>query len=648
MAGTSASRGNATASSARQRPAAALVALTVVLTLESFRLVFPHLYGLKERSSLATVLLVFLAVAVSPLLAPLLGRVLGARRAVALFALLLGAWRLVAQFLHPVPLVVAIAGAVVALTTLTLVLTCTLPLGARARGLSVLAGFAFDTALLGAFITWEPAWQDGIAAGVVATGLAAALLACAAAVYRDARALPASPASPAFSGGVALGALVALEFMFLANSAYLAAAVGIGLGWAILIVVGGAVGALVLAGLISTIGRAAAGIGGLLLAAAGLLLPGATGPLALILVPAAQLGAGLVVARALAPGDRGPVRAGLGLALGWFVGLLAILLFQLHYDRPLPVDNRYVTALLGLVTLLVVVGRRPGTGQLPTRRPTLWAAGALLVIGALVGAVVAGLAPEVAAESPDGTFRVVQWNVRQAVGEDGRVDPEVVAAAIERAGIEAEGRAVVVLNEVARGWPLSGQLDLATWMSYRLGMHLVWGPAAGPQFGNLVLSRFPVAGSEVVALTRAGDYQGRSLVDAVFDLGGGRTVSVLATHLQHRNDAEAHRVRLVEIDEILAYWDGAPATMLVGDLNPRQGDAADGYPPRVPGEFEEIAGLLAAGFTTAGNLEACDPPTSNDNCSDYILAGPGLAETSFIVGDNFGDHRMLVADVTGP
>lgn len=71
------------------------------------------------------------------------------------------------------------------------------------------------------------------------------------------------------------------------------------------------------------------------------------------------------------------------------------------------------------------------------------------------------------------------------------------------------------------------------------------------------------------------------------------------------------------------------------------------YPPRVPGEFEEIARLLAAGFTTAQNLEACEFPTSNDNCSDYILVGPGLSQPSFQVGPNFGDHRMLVAEVTG-
>jgi endonuclease/exonuclease/phosphatase family metal-dependent hydrolase len=184
-------------------------------------------------------------------------------------------------------------------------------------------------------------------------------------------------------------------------------------------------------------------------------------------------------------------------------------------------------------------------------------------------------------------------------------------------------------------------------MSRRLGLHAVWGGAASPQAGNLVLSRFPVLASEVVTLPKAGNSMGRSFVFARLDRGGGETLDVLATHLQHRNDPASMEARLEEIDRILAYWDGAPATVLAGDLNPKQGDPPE-YPVRRPGEFEEIAALLEAGFTTAANLDACSPPTSNDNCSDYILVGPDLTEASYTVADPYGDHRMLVADVTGP
>ena len=226
-AGVSAATGDATVRTARRWPTAALVALTVILTFESFRVLFPHLYGLKEREGLMTVLIAFLAVAVAPFLSPLLARLLKPHRAVALGALLLGAWRLVVQFLDPIAAVTAIAGAIVALITLTLVLSAPLPGGPGARAAGLLAGFALDAAILGAFITWEPAWQEGAVAGVAGALLAAALLAAAALVYRDARGSASAGTSPAFSGGIAVGTILALEFMFLANSAFLSAASGL-------------------------------------------------------------------------------------------------------------------------------------------------------------------------------------------------------------------------------------------------------------------------------------------------------------------------------------------------------------------------------------------------------------------------------------
>ena len=245
-AAVSAAQGDATVRTARRWPTAALVALTVILTFESFRVLFPHLYGLKEREGLMTVLIAFLAVAAAPFLSPLLARLLKPHRAVVLGALLLGAWRLVVQFLDPIAAATAIAGAIVALLTLTLVLSAPLPGGPGARAAGLLAGFALDAVILGAFITWEPAWQGGAVAGVAGALLAAALLAAAALVYVDARGSASAGTSPALSGGIAVGTILALEFMFLANSAFLSAASGLTLGLGIAMAAAGAAAALAL------------------------------------------------------------------------------------------------------------------------------------------------------------------------------------------------------------------------------------------------------------------------------------------------------------------------------------------------------------------------------------------------------------------
>lgn len=642
----SAITGDATGRSARKWPTAVLVALTLVLTFESFRLVFPHLYGLRERSGLMVTLLVFLVVAAASFLAPLLGLVLKPYRAAALCSVLLGAWRLVVQLLDSVEPAVAVTGAVLSLITLTLVLSAPLPGGATTRAGGLLGGWAVDMALLGGFITWEPAWQRSVPAQVTGGALAVALVVVAALAYREVRSHGETGTSPAFSGGVVAGTVVALEYMFLANSAFLSAASGLALGFGIMVGVAGAAVALALVVILPRVGRPAAAAGAMLLTAAGFLLPSATGGLALGLLLAAQLGAGLVLGRALAPGGRRAGQAGLGLALGWFVGLVGILLFQLHFDSPLPVDNAYVTALLGVVTFLGVAGSRPISAQPRVGRPGLVTATVLLAAGALTGAVIAAFAPDLTAESQTGELRVVQWNLHQGVDDGGRLDPAAAAAVLDRVNREAQGQLVVVLNEVGRGWPVSGQLDLATWMSYRLGMRMAWGAASGPEFGNLVLTRFRIRSSEVVTLTHWDDYQGRSLLDVTVDLGFGREISVLGTHLQHRNTPEALTARMAEIGEILAHWAGAPATVLAGDLNPMQGEPGQG--PRVPGEFVEIETLLDAGFATAGNLEACDPPTSNENCSDFILVSGDLTMSSLAVGESFADHRILVAEVVVP
>ena len=643
---TSTSTGPDTAAgpSVRRWPGALLTALTLVVTLESFRLLFPSLYGLKERTTLLTVLIAFVVVAFTPLLTPLLARVLGPRRALAVFALLLGAWRLVVQLFDPLSVTMVAAGSILGLITLTVLLSCPLP-GGTSRGAGLITGLALDIVLSGAFGTWEPAWQRGIAPLVVAAGLAAALVVSAAVVYGTwVVPPPADRASvPTLSGGVVVGAVVGLEVLFLANSAYLAAAGGLALSWAIAVNAAGA--ALALAGWAIAAGWGvipmAAGV--VVLAAAGLLLPSATGALAVAMVLVAQLCAGVVVGRALVPAGSGRSRAGVGLALGWVLGLVVILLFQLHFDSPLPVDNRYLTALLGLLTGLALIRSRAGGNEQVPRGPWLAVSGAIIVAGVLVAVTLGatGTSP-VAIAAPDDSVRVVQWNVRYGVNEDGQLDPEAIAEAIETQG-EVD---VIVLNEVGRGWPLSGQLDLATWMSRRLGLNAVWGAAASQQAGNLLLTRYPVVEGEVVTLPKAGRSMGRSLVHATLERGGGGTLNVLATHLQHRNDPASMEARLEEIDRILHYWDGAPVTVLVGDLNPMQGDPPE-YPVRRPGEFEEIAMLLDAGFTTAANLEACDRPTSNDNCSDYILVGPDLTQQSLTVGDLFADHRMLVADIGG-
>lgn len=626
-------------------PVIATIALTVTSALTSLRLLFPAVYGYKESAGTGgAAAMVLVTVALAMALPVVLRAGLGRRRATVAAVGALAVWRLAEAVVPVTPLVLAMVGVALAFSALVLVLTTDTGMLPRSRAFAVLAGLAADIALMGLFATWDPAWQLSIGSVVAGVALAAGLGAAARHLHRTLAPVPAALAM----GGPTVPALLGLELLFLANPAFITATTSSSLSYATFYALGAVVAGVVANRLIGQPDSVIAWMGVAVVAAAGALLPSTTGPGAVLLIVLAQTEVGVVLGRAASapPTDDGNgVRAMLAVSAGSAYPVLAVLLYQLHYDKALPVPNQLLTALGGLLVGFVVrqpFGAPPPLPEFrrPLPRPMLGfaAAGVLL-------AVVIGLGSSSPVDPPSATrteVRVVQWNVHQAVDGDGQLDPDAIAEAIEA----QQPVDVVVLNEVGRGWPLSGQLDLAIWLSRRLDLPFVWGPAASSDFGNLVLSRLPVLASEVVDLPIAPDAQERSAIRLLLDRGNDKNLQVVATHLQHRNDEASLKARLAQIDLLLGRFASMKVTVIAGDLNPKQGDPPD-YPTRSPQDFVEIRRLLDAGFTTAADLTTCTTPTSNRNCSDYIMVNDNLAQTRLdVVGAGGGDHRLLVADIT--
>ncbi|MDQ3643204.1 MAG: hypothetical protein M3450_17495, partial [Actinomycetota bacterium] len=548
------------------------------------------------------------------------------------------------QLFDEVPLALAVMGTVVALAAMTLVLTTEHRRGAAFTAIALLGGLGLDVAMRTAFLTWEPAWQPGPVPLVFGMFMSAALGAAALAAVRAGR----SPAEgrPAaitsLGGGVAVGATLAVEFLFLASPSFVASSAGVTLPWAALVVAAGIAIAIAAFALTSrsrptVVVGAAAG-----LATLGFLLPHSVGWPVVLAVAAGQGAAGTVLAGAVRPRTRSRLGAELGVALGWLAFALTVLLYQLHFDQPLPFDNAWVVAGAGALTVLAVVGR-PGqvTGR-PAVGATASACAVVVVAGLIAGGLAADLSRGATATAPGRNLRVVEWNVRQAVTENGgQLDPARIESVLTDNGTPD----IVVLLEVARGWPLSGDLDLASWLSRHLDMPFVWGPAADQQFGTVVFSRLPIISTQVRKLPVAGRAQGRSLVQAVLDLGDGQRLTVLATHLQHRNDESSMAARMHEIDVIIGQWARAPRTILVGDFNPRQGDPPR-YPLRRPGEFPEIRAILESGFRTDQDLTDCSQPTSARNCSDFVFVTADIDQQVRVLQDvtDF-DHRPVMSTI---
>jgi endonuclease/exonuclease/phosphatase family metal-dependent hydrolase len=175
------------------------------------------------------------------------------------------------------------------------------------------------------------------------------------------------------------------------------------------------------------------------------------------------------------------------------------------------------------------------------------------------------------AGAPTADVVVTTFNIHHGIGIGGRLDLGRTADVLAATGAD-----VVGLQEVDRHWSgRSGFADQAVFLAERLGMHMTFAASrvrtrsqrAGPygQYGNAVLSRFPLGESHTTPLPRPRGGEPRALLEAQVVVDGV-VLRCLSTHLQHRSRAE----RLAQVETIKAVTAQAngPAVLL-GDLNAR-------------------------------------------------------------------------------
>ena len=138
---------------------------------------------------------------------------------------------------------------------------------------------------------------------------------------------------------------------------------------------------------------------------------------------------------------------------------------------------------------------------------------------------------------------------------------------------------VVALQEVARGWPLTSMTDMDAWLRAQTDLTIAYAPAADRQFGNALVARVPLSDVTTIDLGQGGGAQRRSALRAVLD----DDMVVYGTHLQARNTPQAESTRLDQMRAIVDDWGDRPATVVAGDLNPRNEyvDASETPPKRI-------------------------------------------------------------------
>ncbi|HSE92168.1 MAG TPA: endonuclease/exonuclease/phosphatase family protein [Methylomirabilota bacterium] len=218
-------------------------------------------------------------------------------------------------------------------------------------------------------------------------------------------------------------------------------------------------------------------------------------------------------------------------------------------------------------------------------------------------------------------------------GDDHRLERRL-AMAVE--GLRALDPDVVALQEASSGW---GRGNVAARLAAGLGLRHVWAPATSrvfvPPFGQLltwmmnfsegpaILSRYPVAASEVHELPRCSARRFDPRVALVVDLDTpwGR-LPVFSTHTS-RDDCQVRRV-----GELALARRGALPALVMGDFN--SGEASDAIATLMNGAgFVDVFRVANPGEPGATVWQRVDAPAPTVfRRVDYVFIVPGLEVTA--------------------
>jgi endonuclease/exonuclease/phosphatase family metal-dependent hydrolase len=500
------------------------------------------------------------------------------------------------------------------------------PRGDLARS-GLLAGVAGSFMVLAALGGVDLAWRTG---PVARLGTLALVAVAALAVIRTTRALDGGSSAAALPWASVGPAIVLL--------AILGAPVGrvaVATGWSSTRSAATAIGLLavasVAAALAVRVGPLAAGPVGAVLVLAGTAgAIDASSPTAVIGQAALLAGLGAVLGAGPRGGGTSPRRR--ATVAGGSMVLLGILVFAAYagYLVTLPITNRavlLVTALLLAASGLLSAVRsgRLGRESASTSLPGLLSV-TLLVAIVLATASAARAPAEPAAARDDGDVRIVLANVHFGFDVEGRQRAREVGALL--ASLEAD---VIVLNEVDRGWLISGSPDLLGTYTRATGFESVFAPASDVVWGNAVLSRLPIIESSVERLPRGRDPLVRSAVTAVLELPDGARIAVVGTHLSNVDRQGDTRLPQAQaIAGIVARLrERGLEVVVAGDLNAAPGDPS----------LQVLEDLLGRALPdTAGTFPAAAPRAQ----IDHVLVPSGWeVVTARAFNTTFSDHRFV-------
>ncbi len=224
---------------------------------------------------------------------------------------------------------------------------------------------------------------------------------------------------------------------------------------------------------------------------------------------------------------------------------------------------------------------------------------------------------------------VMTYNLHNGFNPKGDLDLEAMARVIEEANPD-----IVILQEISRGWLISGRTDMLDWLSLRLGMPAVSGPTEGALWGSAILSRFPVIESTNYELPPRTLFLRRGYLITKYDIGNNESLTVIATHLHHvPGDSE---IRQQQVPVLLDTWNNAEYTVITGDLN-AQPDSPEMGMMSTAGLTDVMADSVPPEGYTFNSVEPFER-------IDYLWITPDLTVVSAgVLNTQASDHMPIIA-----
>lgn len=176
-------------------------------------------------------------------------------------------------------------------------------------------------------------------------------------------------------------------------------------------------------------------------------------------------------------------------------------------------------------------------------------------------------------------MQLVSYNIQYGIGMDGAFDLERIATSIQ-------GADVIALQEVTRGFHKNGHTDMVArfadlfpdyFLAYGAPCDVLLGLATENgrrvetrfQFGNMILSRFPILATRHLLLPRSRTYERlnlqRGALEAVIDAPGG-AFRAYSVHLDHVSpDERLEQIRYLK-DRVMNFTAEGGAMTGTGDF----------------------------------------------------------------------------------